>query len=637
MSGTPHKPTLPRLHTRDGAPRAWWLMDTPRGTFPGDTGDVYDLAGSTPAGVRSGGCTFGDGPHGRILAFDGATGSVALSNGGTTGPTKPPLPLTVAMSVRIDSADDAANGYALWRNDQFGLGGAYVGVQIATDGASGFEVDYGDNVSTGGNHRRSKAASAVWTVGTWLRLVVVVRGPTDMSIYVNGVDVGGTYSGTGGALAYSTAAGALGSGLSTHLPGALDDVRVYDYDLSQAGVARDLADPFWRLRKRSLVAVLAAASSLTPITGVLGAQASPASAAFVASGTLGATLGAAASAASAAFVAVNTPPAITGVLGAQAASSVVALVGSVGAPGIAGVLGAQAASATVAFVGVNTPPAITGTLGAAAGPATVAFVGSVGAPGIAGVMGAGSGPASTAFVANVVPPAITATLSASASPASLAFVGSVGAAGIAGVLGVASGPSSVAFAATVSQRATLGAASAAAGAAFTALVVPPPITATLSAVSSPAATTFGLFIPGGVDLKQAIAAALLADASLAAKCGDRVYPTALPQTATLPAVGYWFTGSEHTASLTGAAGMRSVRVRFEILTRLVSDMEALAEVIRNRFQGLIGTISGVSIAFVTLEDERDRYEEPLQGSDLGTHAKEFDLLFKLRETIPILS
>ena len=61
-----------------------------------------------------------------------------------------------------------------------------------------------------------------------------------MEIYVNGVDNGGSYSGSGGPMAYSTApsmigasaANSSGTATSYYLEGALEDIRVYDYALT---------------------------------------------------------------------------------------------------------------------------------------------------------------------------------------------------------------------------------------------------------------------------------------------------------------------------------------------------------------------------------------------------------------------
>lgn len=136
------------------------------------------------------------------------------------------------------------------------------------------------------------------------------------------------------------------------------------------------------------------------------------------------------------------------------------------------------------------------------------------------------------------------------------------------------------------------------------------------------------------DLKQAIVAALQASEEFQTIAGMQIFPTMLPQTARAPAVAYHVFESDHTMEQGGAAGMREVQVEYEILTYLVSDMEAMCELLRNRFQGLIQLVSGVLIKWVSFDGQADQYFEPLAGSDLGTHYKSLRFTYKLRETLP---
>jgi len=137
------------------------------------------------------------------------------------------------------------------------------------------------------------------------------------------------------------------------------------------------------------------------------------------------------------------------------------------------------------------------------------------------------------------------------------------------------------------------------------------------------------------DLKQAIVAALEADAAFTGIVGANLYPTVIPQTNVGPAVGYWFDGSSHVMNLRGAAGLRRTTVIFEFQAPAVSTIEALRELVRNRMQGLIGALSGLAICYVFVDpDEVDDYYEPIPGSDLGTHNKKVTYTFTLRESLP---
>lgn len=75
-----------------------------------------------------------------------------------------------------------------------------------TDGYSGIWIDLtstslsisvGEGQNGGSSNRRSKGGSHGLTVGDHATITAVVRGATDMSLYVNGSDIGGSYSGTG--------------------------------------------------------------------------------------------------------------------------------------------------------------------------------------------------------------------------------------------------------------------------------------------------------------------------------------------------------------------------------------------------------------------------------------------------------
>ena len=55
-----------------------------------------------------------------------------------------------------------------------------------------------------------------------------------MDIYINAKDDGGSYSGGGGNLTYSSAAARIGEcGENYHFPGLLDEVRIFNRALSQ--------------------------------------------------------------------------------------------------------------------------------------------------------------------------------------------------------------------------------------------------------------------------------------------------------------------------------------------------------------------------------------------------------------------
>jgi len=65
-------------------------------------------------------------------------------------------------------------------------------------GSTGLQLTYGDGTDNDHSGRRTKTIYVNTPISEWNHVVATIRGPTDMSMYLNGVDVGGTYSGSGG-------------------------------------------------------------------------------------------------------------------------------------------------------------------------------------------------------------------------------------------------------------------------------------------------------------------------------------------------------------------------------------------------------------------------------------------------------
>jgi hypothetical protein len=77
----------------------------------------------------------------------------------------------------------------------------------------------------------------------WTHIVGIIRGATDMDLYVNEVNIGGTYSGTGGSIAYGSDSARIGQGNSSlwssfPFNGKIDDVRIYNRALSADEIKR---------------------------------------------------------------------------------------------------------------------------------------------------------------------------------------------------------------------------------------------------------------------------------------------------------------------------------------------------------------------------------------------------------------
>jgi len=165
------------------------------------------------------------------LDFDGEDDYVDLGNDDAL---KPPLPVTIAGWVKLSDSgklqrlisidEQSSKYYGLWLEVQ------------ATDKVS---VSFGDGRGGASQaYRRSKVGTTTLGTGTWYHVAGVMRGAGDMDVYVNGLDDGGSYSGSGLSLAYSSGSSSIGyeDGARYYFDGVIDDVRFYDRALSAGEV-----------------------------------------------------------------------------------------------------------------------------------------------------------------------------------------------------------------------------------------------------------------------------------------------------------------------------------------------------------------------------------------------------------------
>ncbi len=200
---------------------------------PDVTDKIYDRSGAGNNGYFVGGATTSAktiGQVGQGLQFDGVDDYVSIASSASI---RPPLPL--AFSFWINPATVASN------QDIFGarVHEPHEGywANITSDGS--LQISFGDNVYCAPEGRRSKTTAASALVANqWQHIAGVIRGATDMDIYINGVDVGGTYSGSGGNISYVSSIMRLGSRggadgcPAVYLNGALDEFRIYNRALS---------------------------------------------------------------------------------------------------------------------------------------------------------------------------------------------------------------------------------------------------------------------------------------------------------------------------------------------------------------------------------------------------------------------
>jgi hypothetical protein len=116
--------------------------------------------------------------------------------------------------------------------------------------------------------------------------------------------------------------------------------------------------------------------------------------------------------------------------------------------------------------------------------------------------------------------------------------------------------------------------------------------------------------------------------------GTRVYPSALPQNADLPAIVYDVMGGAPDDVLTGSSGSYHALIDIECISTNHIDSNDLAEQIRLVTQGYFGAMGGEQCNACRLLGRLEDYQPPIDGSDLGRHVVAITLEITHNQTIP---
>lgn len=109
--------------------------------------------------------------------------------------------------------------------------------------------------------------------------------------------------------------------------------------------------------------------------------------------------------------------------------------------------------------------------------------------------------------------------------------------------------------------------------------------------------------------------ALVANASVAALVGTRVFPVLAPTTAALPFATYRRSGVLRQHSLAGPIGVPNVSMTLDIYAETYEAVRDLADKCRKVLDGYGGSLNNVEVKHVTLENEADGFVQ-LAGGEL---------------------
>ena len=153
---------------------------------------------------------------------------------------KTALPVSFAFWIRYDSNDYHHQALLNTSFEENRSAGIWIN---STEASGAYAVNFGDGqYAFTPETRRTFVSNSVIQTASWHHVTIVVNGPNDMDIYFDKQDHGGYYSGVGGPLVYSLAAGGIGrhdrdlGAPADYFMGAIDDFRYYNRALTQADV-----------------------------------------------------------------------------------------------------------------------------------------------------------------------------------------------------------------------------------------------------------------------------------------------------------------------------------------------------------------------------------------------------------------
>jgi hypothetical protein len=173
---------------------------------------VWHLGDGTTLSVADSTSGANNGTNHSAAPTSGKVGGSANFNGtsqyidlGNNANLKVSLPATISFWMNRNASYNSDNNWNVFNNNGlYGAGHNYAGLTVldadlsSTDGR--IEATFGDNAGATGANRRSKRGTTILSNATDYFITAVIRGATDMTIYLNGVDDGGTYSGSGARL-----------------------------------------------------------------------------------------------------------------------------------------------------------------------------------------------------------------------------------------------------------------------------------------------------------------------------------------------------------------------------------------------------------------------------------------------------
>jgi len=147
---------------------------------------------------------------------------------------KPELPVSFAFWIKFE---DIAPFVTLIFTTDYAQD-KHTGAWVSTTWDGALSIGYGDGTGNGPLNRRSLNCSTILDSCIWYFVIAIIRGQTDMSVYLDCREEDGFYEGGGGPMTYTDCQGSLGrkdSGVDyppIYFLGAIDDFRYWNRALT---------------------------------------------------------------------------------------------------------------------------------------------------------------------------------------------------------------------------------------------------------------------------------------------------------------------------------------------------------------------------------------------------------------------
>ena len=160
----------------------------------------------------------------------------------------------MTISAWVNVSSDMTYAFPIF-NSQDNLP-LYNGVTFAVSPLA-FSIQYGDGM--GENNpafRRGKSASISNIAGRWVNLTAIMRGPTDMDLFLNGINIGGQYGGSSDlpmASMFPADHAKIGAwfsnGITTHFKGQMDELKFITGHYQKRRFVNKCVKSFWELNR----------------------------------------------------------------------------------------------------------------------------------------------------------------------------------------------------------------------------------------------------------------------------------------------------------------------------------------------------------------------------------------------------